>query len=185
MKKILVVTTFFLGALAAQAQEKVMNILKTDGTTMQTRVAELKQLSFLTVEEGGQGVLVTTNGGETIGVLFEENPVVTVANEKLTITSTAPTPAVFEITDIAEIKFGDTSEATGIDALRDFAFILKDGGALLRGIPEGVKPKVYAIDGRSIPTPTVSNGELRINRATLGTGIFILKVGTFTTKIKL
>jgi hypothetical protein len=44
---------------------------------------------------------------------------------------------------------------------------------------------IYSIDGRSLPTPSFSNGELRLSRATLGTGIFIVKVGTFSTKIQL
>ena len=70
MRKILVVATLFLGVLTGKAQEKVMNIQKTDGTTSQTRVADLKQISFLTVEEGGQGLLVKTMGGETTAVLF-------------------------------------------------------------------------------------------------------------------
>ena len=82
-----------------------------------------------------------------------------------------------------EIVFGDTT--TGIRALRDFDFVVQDSGALLRGIPEGASPRVYSIDGRSLPAPSVINGELQLNRATLGTGIFIVKVGTFSTKIKL
>jgi len=54
MKKILFVTTLFLGILASQAQEKVMNILKSDGTKTQTRVADLKQINFLGVDESEQ-----------------------------------------------------------------------------------------------------------------------------------
>ena len=57
MRKILFVASLFLGSLSSQAQEKVMNIQKTDGTIAQTRLADLKQISFLTVEEGGQGLL--------------------------------------------------------------------------------------------------------------------------------
>lgn len=78
MRKILVVATLFLGVLSVQAQEKVMNVQKKDGTSAQTRVAELKQISFLTVDEGGQGLLVKTLGGETAAVLFEAHPVVTI-----------------------------------------------------------------------------------------------------------
>lgn len=184
MRKTFVITTLLLATLTGHAQEKVMNILKTDGTTAQTRVADLKQISFLTVEEGGQGLLVNTQGGETVRILFETNPVVTISNEKVSVKSTAET-VEFEITDIAEIMFGDATDPAGISTLKGFECVMQDGGALLRGIPEGVKPRIYSVDGRSIPTPTLTNGELRLNRTTLGTGIYIIKVGTFSTKIKL
>ena len=80
--------------------------------------------------------------------------------------------------------FGDASDATPIGELEGFAFVIQDNGALLRGIPRDVKPRVYSIDGRSLLTPPLHNGELRLSRATLGSGIFIVKVGTFSTKIK-
>ena len=184
MRKILVVAALCLSALSAQAQEKVMNIRKTDGTTEQTRVADLKQISFLTVEEGGQGLLVKTTGGETAAVLFETNPVVTISNGKLTIKSGLANTVEYEITDIAEIWFGDAKEGTAISQMKGFAYVVQDGGALLRGIPKGVQPRVYSLDGRILPTPPMQNGELRLSRATLGSGIFIVKVGTFTTKIQ-
>lgn len=185
MRKILIVATLFLSVLSVQAQEKVMNILKTDGTTTQTRVADLKQISFLTTSEGGQGLLVKTSGGETAAVLFEANPVVTVSNGKLTIKSDSADPVQIEITDIAEILFGDATDATAISKHEGFACVLQNGGLLLRNIPAGVKPLIYSIDGRSLPTPHVSGGELRLSRTALGTGVFIVKVGTFSTKIQL
>lgn len=185
MKKIIFVATLFLGVLSGQAQEKVMNIQKTDGTISQTRVADLKQISFLTVEEGGQGLLVKTLDGETAAVLFEANPVVTVSNGKLTIKSSSADAVQFEISDIAEIQFGDASDATAISKPEGFAFVIQEGGVLLRGIPEGVKPLIYTTAGHSIKTPLPSSGgEMRLSRATLGTGIFIVKVGTFSTKIQ-
>lgn len=184
MRKILVLAALFLGGLSSQAQEKVMNIQKTDGTIAQTRVADLKQISFLTVDEGGQGLLVKTSGGETTAVLFEASPVVTVSSGKLTVKSSSADAVQFEISDIVEIQFGDASDATGISNLEGFACVLQDGGVLLRGIPKGVKPRICSIDGRSLPTPPFSDGELRLSRATLGTGIFIVNVGKFSTKVQ-
>ena len=83
MRKILVVAALFLGALSGQAQEKVMKVIKKDGSSAQTRVVDLKQISFLTVAEGGQGLLIKTVGGETAAVLFEAHPIVTVSDSKL------------------------------------------------------------------------------------------------------
>lgn len=185
MRKFLAAATFLLFALSGQAQEKVMNILKTDGTSAQTRVADLQEISFLTVEEGVQGLLVRTLVGETVGVLFETNPVVTIAQGKLTVKSSAADDMEFEITDIAEIRFGDASSGAAIRELKGFSFVLQEDGALLRGIPEDVLPHVYSLNGHSIPLPPLCNGELQLNRETLGTGIYVVKASTFSAKIKL
>lgn len=185
MRKVFVLATLLCTAASATAQEKVMDIRKSDGTTVQTRVAELAQISFLTAEEGTQGIIVKTLGGETAAVSFQANPIVTVSNGKLSVKPKADEAIQFEITDIAEILFGDTADATGISAPHSLTCVLEDGGVLLRGIPQGIIPCICSIDGRSIPTPPMQDGEMRLSRATLGTGIFIVKAGTFSAKIKL
>ena len=184
MRKILAVT-LSLCILPIHADEKVMNIQKKDGTTMQTRVADLKQINFLTTNEGGQGLLVKTQDGETAAILFKTVPVVTIASGKLTVKSTYADPVEFEITDIAEIRFGDKSEATAINLPKGLTCVLQEGGTLLRGIPEGVQPRLYSLDGRILPTPPVVEGELQLNRSTLGSGVFIVKIGSLATKIQL
>ena len=184
MRKILAVI-LSLCILPIHADEKVMNIQKKDGTTMQTRVADLKQINFLTTNEGDQGLLVKTQDGETAAILFKTVPVVTIASGKLTVKSTYADPVEFEITDIAEIQFGDKSEAAAINLPKGLTCVLQEGGALLRGIPEGVQPRLYSFDGRNLPTPPVEEGELQLNRSTLGSGVFIVKIGSLATKIQL
>lgn len=184
MRKTLFAATLSLCAFAGNAQEKVMNILKTDGTRIQTRVEELEQISFLTVSEGGEGLVVKTVGGGTASILFEESPVVTVEKGKLVIKPKTTDTVEFEITDVEEIVFGKKDDETAISKPEGFGFVLQNGGAVLKGIPEGTEPRICTIDGRAIPTPPLHNGELRLSRSTLGTGIFIVKVGTFSTKIK-
>lgn len=184
MRKILAVT-LSLCILPIHADEKVMNIQKKDGTTMQTRVADLKQINFLTTNEGDQGLLVKTQNGETAAILFKTVPVVTIASGKLTVKSTYADPVEFEITDIAEIQFGDKSEAAAINLPKGLTCEFQEGGALLRGIPEGVQPRLYSLDGRNLPTPPVEEGELQLNRSTLGSGVFIVKIGSLATKIQL
>lgn len=184
MRKILAVT-LSLCILPIHADEKVMNIQKKDGTTMQTRVADLKQINFLTTNEGDQGLLVKTQDGETAAILFKTVPVVTIASGKLIVKSTYADPVEFEITDIAEIQFGDKSEVTAINLPKGLTCVLQEGGTLLRGIPEGVQPRLYSLDGRILPTPPVEEGELQLNRSTLGSGVFIVKIGSLATKIQL
>ncbi len=185
MRKIFVVASLFLGVLSVQAQEKVMNLLKKDGTSASTRVADLSQISFLAVDVSDQGLQVKTLGGETAAVLFESNPVVTISSGKLVIKSQPADTLEFEITDIAEILFGPTGDQTVIRQPEGFAYVLQKGGVLLRGIPKGVTPRVYSLNGHSLPMPPLQGDELRLDRSTLGKGIFIVKVGTFATKIQL
>ena len=185
MRKIFVFATLLLGILSTQAQEKVMNIKKADGTSAQTRVADLKQISFLSVEAGDQGLLLKMTGGETVAVRFESNPVVTVSQGKLTVKQSEEDAMEFEIADIAEIQFGDANDATGIVGLEGFSCVMQDGSVLLRDIPEGAELRVYTIDGRSLPTPPLAGGKLQLSQATLGKGIFIVRAGSFSAKIKL
>ena len=60
MRKIFIATTLFLGGMMMQAQEMVMKIQKTDGTTTHTRVAELNEISFLGVEKEDQSAEMIT-----------------------------------------------------------------------------------------------------------------------------
>ncbi len=184
MRKILTVATLLLCALTGRAQEKVMNVLKTDGSSSRTRVAELSQISFLAADEGSQGLTVKTVGGETAFVRFESNPVVTVADGRLLVKPSTEDAMEFEITDIAEILFGEAPDVTAIKGLSVFDCELRDDGVVFRGIPEGITPRVYSVDGRSLPKPLFHDGELRLSRETLGTGIFVVKIGSFATKIK-
>lgn len=185
MRNIILLLALSFAALSVQAQEKVMNIQKTDGTVAQTRVADLKEISFLASEAGTQGLVVTTLGGQTATVLFETNPVVTISSGKLLVKSAVAETVEFEITDIAEIRFTPSSNGAGISDLQVFACVMQNGGVVLRGISREAVPCVYTLDGRLLPTPPFANGQLLLDRTALGTGMFIVKVGTFTTKIKL
>ena len=185
MKRIFVIATLLLGTLAVHAQEKVMNVQKKDGTSAQTRVADLSQINFLTVDAGDQGLQVKTIGGETAAVRFESHPVVTVSRGKLVVKSEPADTLEFEITDIAEILFGKAGDQTAITPTEGFAYVMQKDCLLLRSIPKGVNPYVYTIDGRRLPTPPLQGNELRLSRATLGKGIFIVKVGSFSAKISL
>lgn len=184
MRKTIALATILLMALTCNAQEKAINIIKTDGTTTETRMAELDEISFLTINPGTQGLIIKTVGGEKAGILFESNPVVSITKGVLSVKSTSPDVVSFEVSDIAEIIFGDASEAAGINRIEGFSCVMRDGSLLLRNIPEGITPSLYSVDGRSVPMPTAADGQLEFSPSSIGRGVFILKVGTFTTKLK-
>ncbi|MBO4801471.1 MAG: discoidin domain-containing protein [Bacteroidaceae bacterium] len=63
MRKILVVAALSLGTLWGWSQEMVMKVQRTDGSSTRTPVADVKQISFLTAEEGSDVMLEwLTNG---------------------------------------------------------------------------------------------------------------------------
>ena len=109
----------------------------------------------------------------------------TVASGTLVIKPNSTEALEIEISDIAEIRFGDMPNSITSSQAKTLSCIMQDDGALINGISKGITPRVYSTDGRSLPVPPVSNGQLRLDRSTLGTGIFIVKVGTLSTKIML
>lgn len=185
MKAILFVAAMCFASMTVRAQEKVMNVQKADGTTSQMRVADINKISFLVADAENSGLLLKMTGGEVVSVLFESNPVVTLGSGKLTITSDADESKQFEIGDIAEITFGDASGATSIARTEGFSCVVQGDGIVLRGLPKGAKVQVCSLDGRVLPVPESSSDELRLSRQTLGSGVFIVKAGSFSAKIKL
>ncbi len=186
MKKCIIISAFILSALSGMAQEKVMNVHKADGSSSSLRVADLKNISFLTVDKDNTSLSIKKTDGKTTTILFESNPVMTISDGTLLIRSSAPEPTEIGIADIAEIAFGDGSNSINkVDKDDDLVCVVYDNGVTLRGIPTDVAPMIYTIDGRRIATPDCQDGELKLSRATLGGGIFIVKIGSFATKIKL
>ncbi len=179
------VSALLFASLTGQAQEPVMNVVKKDGTTSKTRVADLSQIRFLAAGASRQGLQVKTIGGESASVLFASNPVMTISSGTLNIKASGAEALEFEITNIAEILFSDPSDETAVTAPQSFAVIVYDDGVLLRGLPAGTKPRIYSLDGRRLPAPPVAGGELCLSRAIVGHRIVILKVGTFSAKIHL
>lgn len=87
MKKILVVAALILGALSTQAQDRVMKIQKKDGTNTQTRVAELKQVSFLTVDEGSNVLLEKRTSGAIFRTDVDDINEITYTEESYNVNS--------------------------------------------------------------------------------------------------
>jgi len=72
MRQIFIVVTLFFGILSGQAQEKVLNVVKKDGTNSQTRVADVKQISFLNGDEDNQLMLKTLVNGASFRTKVNE-----------------------------------------------------------------------------------------------------------------
>lgn len=187
MKKLYISAAMLLGVLAVNAQEKTMRVHNADNTYTLTRVSELSKISFLSIADKDRGVIVKTVNSEPVTVLFDKQPVISMEDGSMTVTSqSADSPVTIQINDISEIKFG-TPTPTSITGttVKGVTCELLPGAALFRGIADGVRPMVCTIDGRILSAPSCDGGEMRLSRENVGAGIFIVRIGTFTTKITL
>ena len=150
MRKFIIAAFLLHAPLTMQAQEKAMNILMADGSSSQIRVAELSEISFLSVNDRKDCLLLSTKASGEVKILF-----------------------------------GDSASVNSIKRIPGFSMVVRQDGVLIRGIPQGVVPGAYTTDGISVPLPDSRNGELMLSREALGRGVYVLKVGSFTTKIKL
>lgn len=185
MKNLLIISALMLASLPGMAQEKVMVVQKTDGTDSRIRVADLDRISFLSIDDSSRGISVKKTDGSTTSVLFSSKPVITIANSKLIVKPSAADPTEIELDDIDEIAFGDNLDAIDMTGSDSPAIEIASDGIIVRGIPAYAEPEVYSLDGRSLPAPKSVNGEMKLNRTTLGSGFFIVKAGSFSAKIKL
>lgn len=189
MRKSIAFAAAALCALAVHGQEKTLCVQKTDGTCTLTRVAELSRISFLSVgDQGRQLVVRTTGDAGPVTVELEDQPELTVAEGRLVVASRkAGEPVEIEIDNIAEIRFsqGGTGIGDAGSGAQGITCVLQRGAALFRGIPEGAAVRVCTADGRSVAVPACPGGEMRLSRELLGRGIYIVRIGAFTTKITL
>ena len=145
-----------------------------------------KHLEDLGFTVGSSVTVMNTIGGNHATILLDDQPEVTVAAGSLVVTSkAADSPVKIEIDSIATMKFGDAS-STKVSALTaGIICSLQQGTATFKGIPSNTMIKVCTIDGGIVPIPRCTGGELRLTRASLGPGIYIVRIGTFATKITL
>ncbi len=135
----------------ASAQEAV-NVEKTDGGLLSTRLAELKKITFSADET--EMTLHTTDGGQ----------------------------AVFTLADVKRITFGAYTEvATGLAAPRTTRFSLTLGGTLCVAAPDGIRSvSLYDVRGTRLYTRTFTDAptEADVPVSAFRKGLCLVRVQT-------
>lgn len=186
MKKLYVFAVMALCASAGYTQEKSMRVQKTDGTFTITRVNEISKIHFLSIADPGKAMVVTTTDSNQATMLFKDQPYITMSEGKLSVSSaSSDTPVEIEIDNILEIKFRDATSISTPTEDSGIVCVLQPGAALFRGLPQGMRVTVCTTDGRSIPVQPSTDGELQLSRSKFGKGIYVVHIGTFSTKITL
>lgn len=130
-----------------------------------------------------EGLTVTTKSGTTATFLYVDKPEVTFPRGKVVITSEGSDPATFEIDDVAEIKLDTEAGVDCVEAAAGISFSIDGEGLHFYNVPAGARAIVANIAGVVILDRTVEYGLLTIGRDIFQKGVYIVRVGDFTTKV--
>ncbi len=129
--------------------------------------------------------IMSKNGSATT-YLFDVQPELSFNGNVLVVTQAAQgSTASFELDDVDYYDFADVvSGVTAVDAASGITMQLSSSQATFQGVPQGAAVAVYTIDGRQVLATTATGGQVTIDAATVGGGVAVVRIGTFTTKIK-
>ncbi len=125
---------------------------------------------------------VIPTSGEPVTFLLDTKPEVQFSGQTLVISSTAqPVGVRFEMDKVDNIDF------TTVTALNEMeqpgiTVTYATGMVTFANIPADTDISVYTTDGRCV-TQTRATGEFSLSVSDLAAGIYIVRVGTFVTKI--
>lgn len=128
-------------------------------------------------------VRVQPTSGEAVTFLFDTEPELQLSANRFTVTSTAhPEGVTFEFDNVESIDFvaAPTSiseaEAPGITMTMD------NGTLNFANVPDNSPVAVYTTDGRMVLNSTAS-GSCSIDLKAMASGIYIVRVAGFVTKV--
>lgn len=132
----------------------------------------------------GMSLRVTPKTGDPVSFLFEQQPEVSFLAGSLRIqTAGNGQPVVFELNEIDHISFGDSSSAS-LPEEAGIRFFADSEGVHFLNIPLGLHAGIYDASGRALLSRTTTDPELHISRSSYPSGVYIVKIGSFNTKIK-
>lgn len=132
----------------------------------------------------GMSLRVTPKTGDPVSFLFEQQPEVSFLAGSLRIqTADSGQPVVFELNDIDHISFGDSSSVTQTEE-EGIRFFADPEGVHFLNIPLGLPVGIYDASGRALLSGTTYEPELHISRSSYPSGVYIVRIGAFNTKIK-
>lgn len=130
-------------------------------------------------------LVVTPTSGEPVTFIFDDKPEVSFLAGKLQIvTAKDDTPVTFDIDDIAAISFDTTSGTDQLPAASTICCRSNASEITFYNIPAGTPAAVYTATGMQV-LATVAHDTLTLDRSAFASGVYIVKIGTFTAKIAL
>lgn len=127
----------------------------------------------------GKSLFIKFYDGSKIEYVLSASPEVTMANDKMTITS-GDTETSYDLWKVSEFTFG---ESTGINQ------VVVEKDAMLQGnkivIPNGsLKVKIFSIDGKSVSVAPIKVGNRSvIDLESLAKGVYIINIEGKSVKV--
>ncbi|MDE6278263.1 MAG: T9SS type A sorting domain-containing protein [Muribaculaceae bacterium] len=130
-------------------------------------------------------LIVTPVSGEAVRFVFEQEPEVSFVGSKLHVkTNDASNKAEFEIDNVASLSFDNSSDVSAATPGSGIVCSHRGDAVVFSNIPEPTAAAVYTVDGKMVLSG-VANETLTLDRSRLGAGLYIVRIGAFTAKVKL
>lgn len=124
---------------------------------------------------------VNHTSGDVVHFVLDDQPQISFTGSKLKIVSTVnPQGTHFELDDIESLDFTEALAAEAPDA--GLKVTTDREGVTITNVPEGATVVVCNLTGHTINVPVTADGTLRLLRADLQKGVYIIKINDFTLK---
>lgn len=156
--------------------------------TVLNRLVALLSVIMLTaaaMAQNAQYIIVTQQDGTKASFELASEPVLTLSDGMLTVTTEAQTLSV-PLAEVVNYTFSDQGiDYTAIDDVKAAdAATIAAGKAHFQNLQPGTLVGIYTVDGRQVGSATAApDGTVNINLNDLGTGIYILTTPTASYKI--
>lgn len=155
--------------------------------TLLVVLAAKAALTALHIHTASQGVITVLLDNEPT-LTFNDNRSVTIETEG----DDAQPPVQLDFDDIESCEYGDADDykPNGIKSVSNnpvstITVRIDAAGATFSNIPDNAAVEVYGINGGLIHSVTPQTGICTIARSSLPRGIYIVRIGTFVTKLSL
>lgn len=126
-----------------------------------------------------KSLFITFTDGSKVEFALATTPEVSVANDQLTVSSTA-TVASYDLSKVSTFTYGSS---TGIGSTQTDNRLAWEGDRLIVS-GKNIKIRIFAIDGRSVAIDPIQVGDRTIiNMGTLTQGTYIINVNGKSVKI--
>lgn len=149
-------------------------------------------LGVLGVRGGVEALHIHSTSRGVVTVLLADGPVLTFNNDR-SLTVEAPSkpgiePVVLDFDDIEKCEYGAQGDYSSVremagETMSAITVALDSDGVTFAGIPEGTFVEVYSIQGLPVKSEKSVSGSYRLERSSLGHGVYIVRIGVFVTKL--
>lgn len=128
-------------------------------------------------------VRVQPVSGEAVTFLFDTHPELQMHAARFTVTSTThPAGVTFDFDNVESIDFVDVPTSVEKTEIPGIVMTMDNGTLNFSNVPDNAPVSVYTTDGRMVVNTTAS-GTYSLDLRNMASGIYIVRVAGFVTKV--